>query len=200
MSSYNLNSMSGYNLTSFYIPKTIALVGMMGAGKSTIGSRLAKKLGKPFCDSDQAVEKAAGGYSVSDIYEQWGEKAFKEAENNVISRLLSTEPVHVLSTGEGAFIDEKTRTLLQDKTITVWLKSDVLTLANRVQRKMRPQLIDGNTEAVLEALVKDRYPIYGMADICVESNDEFYQEAVDRIIVALKDHLYPSPTGPWITG
>jgi shikimate kinase len=184
--------MSNYNLTSFYIPKTIALVGMMGAGKSTIGSRLAKKLGKPFCDSDQAVEKAAGGYSVSDIYEQWGEKAFKEAENNVIQRLLSTEPVHVLSTGEGAFIDEKTRTLLQDKTITVWLKSDVLTLATRVQRKMRPQLSEGNTEAVLEALVKERYPIYSMADICVESDDEFYQEAVDRIISSLREHLYPA--------
>lgn len=184
--------MSNYNMTSFYIPKTIALVGMMGAGKSTIGSRLAKKLGKPFCDSDQAVEKAAGGYSVSDIYEQWGEKAFKEAEHNVIQRLLSTEPVHVLSTGEGAFIDDKTRSLLQEKTITVWLKSDVGTLASRVQRKVRPQFIDGNTQEVLEGLIKERYPIYGMADLCVESDDEFYQEAVDRIIIALKEHLYPS--------
>ena len=188
--------MTSYNFTSFYIPKTIALVGMMGAGKSTIGSRLARKLGKPFCDSDQAVEKAAGGCSVSDIYEQWGEAAFKTTENKVIARLLDTEPVHVLSTGEGAFIHDKSRTLLQDRTITVWLKSDILTLANRVQRKMRPQLIEGNTEAVLEALVKDRYPIYGMADICVESDDEFYQEAVDRIIIALKEHLYPVYPAP----
>jgi shikimate kinase len=192
--------MSSYSSNSFYIPKTIALVGMMGAGKSTIGSRLAKKLGKPFCDSDQAVEKAAGGYPVSDIYEQWGEKAFKEAEYNVIQRLLSTEPVHVLSTGEGAFISEKTRELLQDRTITVWLKSDVSTLANRVQRKVRPQLIEGNTEEVLTSLVKERYPFYSMADICVESDDEFYQEAVDRIILALKEHLYPTATGPWTAG
>lgn len=181
-----------YDFTPFYIPKTIALVGMMGAGKSTIGSRLAKKLTKPFCDSDLEVEKASGGYSVATIYEQWGERAFKDAERNVIQRLLKTEPIHVLSTGEGAFIEESTRSILQDQTITVWLKSDVKTLAARVQRKARPQLIEGgNTEEILEALVLDRYPIYEKADICVISDDEFYQEAVDRILIALKEFLYP---------
>lgn len=184
--------MSSYNFTPFYIPKTIALVGMMGAGKSTIGSRLAKKLGKPFFDSDQEVEKAAGGYSVSTIYEQWGERAFKETERNVVERLLKTEPVHVLSTGEGAFIEPATREILQENAITVWLKSDVKTLAARVQRKSRPQLIEGNTEELLEALIEERYPFYKMADISVISDDEIYHDAVDRILIALKEFLYPS--------
>jgi shikimate kinase len=185
--------MTSYDFAPFYVPKTIALIGMMGAGKSTIGSRLAKKIGKPFCDSDQEVERASGGYSVSAIYEQWGERAFKEAERNVIQRLLKTEPVHVLSTGEGAFFEPETRAILQDQTITVWLKSDIKTLASRVQRKSRPQLVEGsNTEEVLEELVQKRYPIYEMADICVVSDDEFYQDAVDRILVALKEFLYPS--------
>lgn len=185
------NAMS-YDNTPFYIPKTIALVGMMGTGKSTIGSRLAKKLGKLFCDSDQEVEKAAGGYSVADIYEQWGEAAFRRTERQVIQRLLKTEPVHVLSTGEGAFIDPETRRILQDQTITVWLKSDVKTLAARVQRKTRPQLIEGNTEEILEGLIQERYPLYEMADIHVESDDEFYQDALDRILIAIKEFLYPA--------
>lgn len=181
-----------YDFTPFYIPKTVAFVGMMGAGKSTIGSRLAKKLGKPFCDSDQEVEKAAGGCSVADIYEQWGEQAFKEAERNVIHRLLRTEPVHVLSTGEGAFVDPQTRAILQDQTITVWLKSDIKVLITRVQRKARPQLMEGNIEEILQGLVQERYPIYEMADVCVESDDEFYQDAVDRVLIALRELLYPS--------
>lgn len=185
-----------YDNTSFYIPKTIALVGMMASGKSTVGSRLAKKLGKLFHDSDQHVEKASGGYSVADIYAQWGEPAFRQAERRVIERLLKTEPVHVLSTGEGAFIEPQTRALLQDQTITVWLKSDVKTLASRVQRKTRPQLIEGNTEEILEQLIQERYPIYEMADIHVESDDEFYQDAVDRILMAIKEFLYPALDTP----
>jgi shikimate kinase len=184
--------MASHDLAHFYVPRPVALVGMMGAGKSTIGSRLAKRLAKPFLDSDQEVERAAGGYSVAEIYEMWGERAFKEAEYKVIERLLKTEPVHVLSTGEGAFIEPSTRSLLQDQTITVWLKSDLKTLASRVQRKARPQLMDGNTEEILEGFVQQRYPIYQTSDICVNSDDEFYQDAVDRILVALKEFLYPT--------
>lgn len=183
--------MSSY-FTPFYLPKTVALVGMMGAGKSTIGSRLAKKLGKPFFDSDQEVQEATGGHSVADIYDEWGEEAFRETEYLVIRRILEDKEIGILSTGEGAFVEPRTRSLLQDRTVTIWLKSDLVTLIARVQRKARPQLQGGNMEEVLETLVEERYPIYQFADICVESNDEFYQDTVDRILVALKEFLYPS--------
>jgi shikimate kinase len=180
-----------YESNLFYIDKSIALVGLPAVGKSTIGHRLAKKLGKPFYDSDQEVEKTAGGYTVADIFELWGESAFRTTEREVIQRLLRTNHVHVLSTGEGAFIDPKTRLILQEQTITIWLKSDLQTLISRVQRKSRPQLAGGNTEELLKSWVEERYPIYEMADIHVESNDEFYQDAVDRIIGAVKQFLYP---------
>lgn len=181
-----------YDFTPFYIPKTIALIGLMGAGKSTIGIRLAEKLGRLFFDSDQEVERATGGHSVADIYAQWGERVFKDTERNVIQGRLQKQPKHVLSTGEGAFIDSQTRSILQENTITVWLKSDVKTLVSRVQRKTRPQLLEGNAEEILEGLVQERYPIYQKADICVESNDEYYHNAVIRVLEALKEFLYPA--------
>ncbi len=180
-----------HDLSNLRVNRTISIVGVMGSGKSTVGSRLAKAMDMPFFDSDQEVEKAAGGYTVSDIYELWGAERFRDAEYEVIARLLRTEPVHVLSTGEGAFVEEKTRALLRENTITVWLKSDVNVLFSRVKRKTRPQLMgEGvNTEEVLRRLVEERYPIYQMADICVESNDEFYQDVVTRILIGLKDFL-----------
>lgn len=187
--------MRDYNFTPFYIKKPIALVGMMGVGKTTIGKRLAKKLGVAFKDSDQEVEKSAGGYSVADIYEQWGEQSFRNVERNVIQRLLKTEPMHILSTGEGAFLDPQTRAILQDQAIVVWLKSDIKTLVERLQRKARPQLGEMENpeemQKTIEDLIEKRTPIYSMADISVESNDEFYQDAVDRICLAVKNHLYP---------
>lgn len=185
-----------HDLSNLQVRKPISLVGMMGVGKSTVGSRLAKCMGRPFFDSDQEVEKAAGGYTVSDIYELWGETRFKEAEYDIIERLLRTEPVHVLSTGEGAFMEERTRALLRENTITIWLKSDIDVLFARVQRKTRPQLMGAgvDTELLLKRLVQERYPIYQMADICVESNNEFYQDAVERILMALKEFLVLSFT------
>lgn len=176
--------------TPIYLTRPIALIGMMGAGKSTIGTRLANKLRKPFFDSDQEVEKAAGGHSVATIYEEWGEEAFRDTEYLVIHRLLHSKEICVLSTGEGAFIEERTRKLLIDKAITIWLKSDLKTLVTRVQRKVRPQLLQGDPEEVLKTLVQERYPIYQYADLVVESNDEFYQDTVDRILVALKESAH----------
>lgn len=170
----------------------------MGTGKSCVGLRLAKYLNKLFVDSDQEVQKAAGGATVSDIFSIWGEKAFRMAEYRVLSRYLTTYPPHVMSTGEGAFIHTPTRNLLLDKTITIWLKSDIDTLVTRVERKARPQFAEGDTRTILEQLAKERYPIYAQAEIHVESNDSYYQEAVNRILAQLKDHLYPSynPTHP----
>lgn len=181
-----------YNFIPFYIPKTVAIIGMMGSGKSTIGKRLAKRLSIPFFDSDQEVETASGGYSVTSIYEQWGEAAFKDAENKVIKRLLDTQPVHVLSTGDGAFISPPTRDLLRENAITVWLKANLETLVERVQnRKGRPLLFEGDPTEILSSLIEERYPIYQMADICVESDDETYQDTVDKILVSLKEFVYP---------
>lgn len=185
--------MANYDLKPFYVPKTIALVGMMGAGKSTIGKRLANKLSLKFFDSDKEVEEASGGYSVTRIYEQWGEQAFREVEYKVIERLLRTEPPHVLSTGDGAFISDNTRQLLQEQTVTVWLKAGLETLSARVKnRRERPQLLEGDTDVILERLIVERHPIYATADITVESDDETYQDTVDRIFVALSEFFHPN--------
>ena len=167
----------------------------MASGKTTIGKRLAKRLNKVFWDSDQEVERAAGGYNVADIYEQWGSEAFRLVERNVIQRLLSSQPPHVLSTGEGAFLDSETRSLLLDQAIVVWLKSDVHTLLSRLQRKVRPQLEEEeNLEKKLESYMLERDPIYSMADICVKSNDEIYHDTVENIAVAVQNFCYPAAT------
>ena len=185
--------MKNYDFTPFYIPKPVALVGMMGCGKSTIGKRLARRLSLPFLDSDQEVEAVSGGYSVVHIYEQWGKDAFKDAEHSVIKRLVETEPSHVLSTGDSAFITPQTKAFLQEHTVTIWLKADFETLLSRVQnRRVRPQLMEGDPEEILKQLIDERYSIYEQSDLCVESNDETYQDTVERIIIALKEFLYPS--------
>lgn len=190
---YVAMSMRVYDTSPFYIPSTIALVGTAGAGKSTLGRRLAKRLSVPFFDSDQEVEAASGGYSVAHIYEQWGEEAFRETERDVIKRLLVTQPMHVMSTGDGAFVDPETRALLLEDTITIWLRADLQTLVTRVQsRRVRPHFLEGDPEEVLSKLIKERYPIYQMADIAVDSDDVTYQDTVERIIIALREFLYPS--------
>jgi shikimate kinase len=176
----------------YYVPKTVSLVGMMGTGKSTIGVRLAKRLSLEFYDSDKEIERSSGGYTVSEIYDQWGEKIFSNTQTLVIDRLIKTNPTHILSTGEGAFIKEESRSILQHKTITVWLKTELPLIVERVRRKMRPQVKqEEDLEVALGKIMEERYPIYEMADICVESNDESYQEAVDRVFDALRQHLYP---------
>ncbi|BDB95892.1 shikimate kinase [Candidatus Hydrogenosomobacter endosymbioticus] len=183
-----------YDFAPFYVPKIIAIIGMMGSGKSTIGRRLAKKLGMPFFDSDQEVEAASGGYSVASICDQWGEAAFRDVEFKVIKRLIETQPVHVLSTGDGAFMNESTRSLLQESAITVWLKADINTIALRIQsRKAKPKMFEEEgIEAALQKITEERYPVYRLADIHVESDDETYQDTVMRVLSALKEFLYPN--------
>jgi len=168
--------------------KTIALVGLMGVGKSTIGRRLAVALDMPFRDADSEIE-AAAGQSISDIFAEMGEAAFRDGERRVIARLLD-EPPHVLATGGGAFAQPLTRELLSAKAIVVWLKADLPILARRVARRdHRPLLIGRDPMEVLEAHARDRYPSFATAHLTVEVGDFPHQVAVEAIVAALARHL-----------
>ncbi len=159
--------------------RTIALVGLMGAGKSTVGRRLSQALAMPFRDADSEIE-AAAGRSISDIFETFGEEAFRDGERRVIARLLD-EPPHVLATGGGAFIDDETRRLINDRAISVWLKADVEVLAKRVARRdTRPLLTGKDPLEVLRAHALARYDVYATAHIVVETGDTAHQTAVER--------------------
>jgi shikimate kinase len=164
--------------------RTIALVGLMGAGKTSIGRRLAHALGLPFRDADEEVERAAGR-SVAEIFEELGEAAFRDGERRVIARLLD-EPPHVLATGGGAFMNAQTRKLIAGKAISIWLRADVDVLARRVARKNdRPLLQGRDPREVLAALAKERYPVYALADMAVESVESPHHITVQAIIDAL---------------
>jgi shikimate kinase len=170
--------------------RTIALVGLMGAGKSSIGRRLAHALDLPFKDADEEVERAAAR-SIPDIFAELGEAAFRDGERRVIARLLD-DPPHVLATGGGAFMNPETRALIGQKAISVWLKADLEVLLRRVSRRTdRPLLKDGDPRAVLEALAAERYPIYGLADITVESVETAHQATVETILAALRARTQP---------
>ena len=165
--------------------RTIALVGLMGAGKTSVGRRLAQALGLPFRDADEEVERAAGR-SVSEIFAQLGEPAFRDGERRVIARLLDDAP-HVLATGGGAFMNDQTRQLIAERATSVWLKADVDVLVRRVTRKNdRPLLQGRDPHAVLTALAAERYPVYGLADITVESVETPHHASVQAIIDALR--------------
>ena len=164
--------------------KTIALVGLMGVGKSSIGRRLASVLGMPFRDADVEVE-AAAGRSIPEIFEQYGEAAFRDGERRVIARLLDEAP-HVLATGGGAFVNAETRALIKAKAVSVWLKADLEILARRVSRKdSRPLLVGRDPMDVLRAQAADRYPAYAEADVTVETGDTAHHIAVDAIMKAM---------------
>jgi shikimate kinase len=168
--------------------RTIALVGLMGVGKSSVGRRLAGVLDLPFRDADAEVE-AAAGRSVSDIFADLGEDAFREGERRVIARLLDQEP-HVLATGGGAFMNDQTRALIKSRAISVWLKADLEVLARRVSRKdNRPLLIGRDPLEVLQGQADVRYPAYAEADVIVETGDTAHHVAVDQVIRALSAHL-----------
>ncbi len=173
--------------------RTIALVGLMGVGKSSVGRRLANALDLPFRDADAEVELAAGR-SISDIFGDLGEDAFREGERRVIARLLDQEP-HVLATGGGAFMNDQTRELIKSKAISVWLKTDLTVLARRVSRKdTRPLLIGKDPLEVLKAQAEARYPAYGEADVTVETGDDAHHVTVEQLIRALSEHLEaPTP-------
>lgn len=164
--------------------RTIALVGLMGVGKSSVGRRLASALNLPFRDADAEVETAAGR-SISDIFIDLGEEAFREGERRVIARLLDQDP-HVLATGGGAFMNDQTRALIKSKAVSVWLKADLEVLARRVSRKDNRPLLSGKDPlAVLQAQAEVRYPIYSQADIVVETGDAAHHVTVEQLISAL---------------
>ena len=156
----------------------------MGAGKSSIGRRLANQLGLPFKDADAEIE-AASNLTVSEFFDLHGEAAFREGERKVIARLLK-EPRHVLATGGGAFMDKKTRSLIKKKGCSIWLRAELDVIYKRcMKRNNRPLLKTGNPKATLKKLMEERYPIYADADITVDSGDGPHEIVVDKIITAL---------------
>ncbi len=168
--------------------RTVALVGLMGAGKTTVGRRLAQALQLPFPDADDEIVHAAGR-SIQDIFAERGECEFRRGERQVISRLLAG-PVHVLATGGGAFIDAKTRALMKERAISIWLKAPLEVLMRRVtKRDHRPLLKEDDPQAVMQRLIEERYPIYAEADITIETAAGPHNAAVAAIIDALRKHL-----------
>ena len=168
----------------FRAPKTIALVGLMGVGKTSIGRRLAQRLELPFADADAEIE-AAAGTSIEEIFQRHGEAAFRDGERRVMARLLDAPP-RVLAAGGGAFMDASTRALLRSRAITVWLRADLEVMLARVSRRNnRPLLKAGDPRAVLERLIAERYPVYAEADFTVDSIDGPPDATVERVIAAL---------------
>lgn len=168
--------------------KTIALVGLMGVGKSSIGRRLSAALDLPFRDADEEIETAAGR-SITEIFAERGEAEFREGERRVIARLLD-EPPMVLATGGGAFVNAETRALIKEKAVSVWLKADVDVLVRRVGRKdTRPLLKGRDPRKVLAELAEVRGPAYAEADLCVETGDTPHSVALERVLAALARYV-----------
>lgn len=164
--------------------RSIVLVGLMGAGKSTVGRRLASVLRLPFHDADQEIETAAG-CSISDFFERYGEPAFRDGERKVIARLLAG-PRHVLATGGGAFMDPTTRALIKAEGLSVWLRANIDLLMERVtKRPTRPLLKNDDPRGTMERLMAERYPVYAEADITVDSNGGPHDTVVQQILSQL---------------
>jgi shikimate kinase len=175
-------------ITAALGPRSIVLVGMMGAGKSTIGRRLAARLRLPFTDADTEIE-AAAGMSIPDIFETHGEPHFRDGEARVIARLLDHGPA-VLATGGGAFMREETRNRIRDKAISIWLKADADIIMRRVRRRAdRPLLQTENPEATVSRLLEQREPVYQDADLTIASRDVPHERIVDECIEALRIRL-----------
>jgi shikimate kinase len=170
------------------IDRTVVLIGMMGAGKTAVGRRLAKALGWPFEDADAAIE-AAAGTTISNIFAEIGEPAFREKERQVIARLLAGER-QVLALGGGAFVDPATRALVRAKALSIWLRADLDTLVRRTGRPgKRPLLAQGDPRARLAELLRQRSPIYAEADLVVDSGNAPIAGVVNRVLEALSAHV-----------
>jgi len=164
--------------------RTIVLVGLMGAGKTKIGRRLASRLHLPFFDSDTEIETAAGE-TIEEIFRYRGESVFRDGEHRVIARLL-TGPLHVLATGGGAFMDPATRAAIAALGVSVWLRADLDVLHARVSRRSnRPLLQQPDPRAVLAELIERRHPVYAEADIVIDSGEGPAEATTTRVIAAL---------------
>jgi shikimate kinase len=160
----------------------------MGAGKSTVGRRLAKRLGLPFVDSDVEIEEASGA-TTADLFERYGEHDFRDGERRLVARLVEGD-VRVIATGGGAFIDPRTRQLLNERAITIWLDAPIEVLAERTARRdNRPLLKKGNRAEILARLAEERHHSYSEAQIHVRSSSGAHSDVVDAIIAAIREHI-----------
>jgi len=168
--------------------RSIVLVGMMGAGKSSVGRRLAARLSLPFVDADNEIESAAG-MTIPEIFAVHGEPTFRSGEQRVIARLLETGP-QVLATGGGAFMNAQTRDAIRARGVSVWLKADFDVLMRRIKKRGdRPMLKTDDPATTLRRLIEERYPVYAEADLTIESRDVPHGAVVDEIVDALERHL-----------
>ena len=170
------------------IPRSIVLVGLMGAGKTCIGRELARVYALPFTDADDEIE-AAAGCSIEDIFAVYGEEEFRSGERRVIARLLE-RPTQVLATGGGAFMDSGTRAAIHARGLSVWLRADLELLLRRVARRdNRPLLKRDDPRRVLERLIEERYPVYAEADLVVDTTEERPRATAARVAGAIEDFL-----------
>jgi shikimate kinase len=172
--------------------RSVVLVGMMGAGKSSIGRRLAGRLCIPFADADNAIETAHDRMSIPDIFSTYGEPYFRAGEARVIARLLESGP-QVLATGGGAFMNPDTRNAVRVHGISVWLKAELDVLMRRIKRRQdRPMLKTDDPAETLRVLMEERYPVYAQADITIQSREVPHEKIVDEIVGALAERLGPN--------
>src|SRR4051812_27668648 len=177
------------DITSALGRRSVVLVGMMGAGKSTIGRRLAARLRLPFLDADIEIE-AAAGMSIPDIFETHGEPHFRDGEARVIARLLESGP-QILATGGGAYMRDDTRSRIRDKAVSIWLKADADVILRRVRRREnRPLLQTSDPAGTITRLMDIRHPVYELAEITIGSHDVPHDRVVDDCVAALQFYLF----------
>ena len=170
------------------LDRPIVLVGLMGAGKSTVGRRLARRLGLPFVDSDVEIEEASG-VTTADLFERYGEHDFRDGERRLVARLVDGA-VRVIATGGGAFVDPRTRQLLNERAITVWLDAPIEVLAERTTRRdNRPLLKKGDRAQILARLSEERRSSYAEAQIHIRSEGGAHGDVVEAIVAALRERL-----------
>lgn len=183
-------------IDAIQIDKPVVMVGLMGAGKTSVGRALAHHLGVPFVDSDKEIERAAG-CSVVDIFSLYGEHEFRRVEQQVLTRIMDTAPrAKVISTGEGAFITPEIRARVLNDAISIWLKADLDLLVKRTGfRDTRPQLLHNDSKKILAQLIAERYDTYALANITVETLDENLHKTLAKVIDALGQYIKDSTKG-----